>query len=341
MRIGKNPLKESKSIAAYPNSISVGVLNFIPQLGGYYSGQLDSLKLCLASLGANSELPFELLVVDNGSCIEVTEYLTCALRTGRIDSLILNRRNLGKMNAQMQLLHAASGDLVFYSDGDIFYRPGWMEAHLDVLKAFPEAGLVGGIPLHNLADFHTARTRAWVDEHQSELVLEKGNLIPENWTRDFFHSIGTKYNEEDWALCQDWRVVRGECTAFVGASHMQFLTSRKAIDAIPRRRFQFALEPSETAHLDNCIEEAGFLRLSVPQPVVYHIGNAITEIWLDQEFRRLVQTPLSGKPGDPSTEKTLPRHWFWGRSKVRQFLRWLSDWAFKTAWEHARLSPPR
>lgn len=336
MRIGQNPLKESRSEIGRLDSISVGVLNFIPQLNGYFRGQLDSFKLCLASLRANSELPFELLVVDNGSCAEVTDYLAFESRAGRIDTLILNGRNLGKMNAQMQLLHAATGDLVFYSDGDIFYRSGWMRSHLEVLQAFPEAGMVGGIPLHNLANFHTARTRAWVVEHQSELVLERGNLIPKDWTRDFFYSIGTEYHEDDWAHCEDWRVIRGEFAAFVGASHMQFLMSRNVVDVIPRRRFEFALEPSDDAYLDNCVEEAGFLRLSVTRPTVYHIGNEISENWLVEEYQRLVPIPLSRKQGDPTTKKTLPRHWFWGRSIVRRFLRQLSDWSFKTAWEHSR-----
>ena len=335
MRTGQNPFKDAEKPIERPASITVGVLNFIPEQSGYFRGQLDSLKLCLASLRAHASQPFELLVVDNGSCNEVCTYLKDELEAGRIDTLISNHHNLGKMNAQMQILHGASGELVFYSDGDIYYHPGWMQAHLDVLAAFPEAGLVGGVPLRMLAEFHTAGTRAWAEGHPAEVELERGNLIPEEWSREFFHSAGTKYDAQEWAGLEDWRVTRAGVAAFVGATHMQFLIPRTVIERIPRRRFEFALEPAEDAHLDNSIEAAGLLRLSVAQPVVYHIGNQITEGWLLEEYARLLGSSIKPSPA-PEEKSGRKRHWFWGSSRVRRFLRWLSDWSFETAWKYFR-----
>ena len=333
MRIGTNPLKEAKQKISTPSAITVGVLNYIPAQSGYFREQLDSLALCLVSLRAHADQPFDLLVVDNGSCAEARSYLLEEWQAGRIDTLILNEANLGKMNAQMQILRAAPGDFVFYSDGDIYYRPGWMQAHLDVLNAFPEAGLVGGVPLHNLVDYHTAGTQAWVGDHHSEIVLEQGDLIPEEWTREFFHSIGTEYRAGDWNQKQDWRITRNGVTAYVGASHMQFLTSRRVIERIPNRRFEFALEPEEDAHFDRSVAEAGFLRLSVSRPTVYHIGNSISEDWLKQEYQRLVQA----SPAAPQSAAPRRRHWFWGRSKVRRILLRIYEWAFDL---HYRNSAP-
>jgi len=330
MRQGTNPFKAAQKKIQAPHSITIGVLNCIPNKDGYFHGQFDALKLCLASLRAYADQPFDLLVVDNGSCNEVRQYLISELQAGRINNLLLNDRNLGKMNAQMQILQAASGELVFYSDGDIYHRPGWMQAHLDVWNAFPEAGLIGGIPIHHIGHFKTGATRAWVEEHRAELNVECGALIPEEWSRDFSGSIGAEFQAEK--TMQDWRLTRAGVAAYVGASHMQFLIPRRAIGKLPRQNFQYALRQEETATLDRVLDREGFLRLSTDRPFVYHIGNAVTEAWLVDEFKHLVTTSTL----ENRVSRTSSRHWFWGRSKIRKALRKLSDWAFDV---QSRYSP--
>lgn len=330
MRYGQNPLKEQQKKVEPPAAITVGVLNFIPDQVGYFRGQLDSLKLCLASIRHHADRSIDLLVVDNGSCAEVRAYLQEELAAGRIDYLILNRRNLGKANAVLQILRTAPGDLVFYSDGDIYYRPGWVQAHLDVLRAFPQAGLIGGVPLRLQADYYTAGTLRWVAENQARLVVERGDLIPEEWTRAFLKSVGVPEREwagyfAKWRPLQDCRVTANGVTAYVGASHAQFLTSRQVIERLPHRRFSLALNTTEDQVLDRAIEDAGWLRLSTARPFVYHIGNVISENWLREEFKRLVQDSPARQNGSASARRW---HWFWGRSKVRLVLRRIHEWAF-------------
>ena len=335
MRVGQNPLKEAQKPIDRPESITVGVLNFIPDQSGYFRGQLDSLKLCLASLRAHADRPFDLLVVDNGSCAEVRGYVVEELQAGRIDMLILNKRNLGKMNAQMQILHATSASLIFYSDGDIYYRPGWMQAHLEVLNAFPEVGLVGGIPLRNQANCHTESTRRWADNKTDKVHLEKGNLIPEEWTRDFLRSVGEERFIENWIQNEDWRMTRQGVIAYIGASHMQFLIPRNAINAIPQRRFSQALNTEEDQHLDYSIEEAGFLRLSAAEPLVYHIGNTISEPWLVDQYLRLVNRPHTvSRPAQGKSQREQHPHWFWGRWKILRALKAIYLWAFMRYYEN-------
>jgi glycosyltransferase involved in cell wall biosynthesis len=324
MRIGENPLKSTQKQIEPPAEMTVGVLNCIPDQSGYFRGQFDSLKLCLASLRASADHPFDLLVVDNGSCREVRDYLLAELDAGRISYLILNPRNVGKANAMFQILRAAPGEYVFYTDGDIYFRPGWMQAHLDVLAAFPEAGLVGGIPLRNNADFHTASTRRWVEEHPADLQLERGDLIPEAWTREFLRSVGDEAYIENWIHNEDWRVTRAGVAAYIGASHMQFLIPRAAIENIRHRRFGFALHTEDDQYFDSAIESGGFLRLSIAWPAVYHIGNRLTEPWLVEEYRRLVQEVPS-----PLPTPAARRHWFWGRGRMRRVLKAVHEWAFK------------
>jgi glycosyltransferase involved in cell wall biosynthesis len=331
MRLGENPLKFSKKQIDLPSAITVGVINYIPEQTGYFRGQFDVLKLCLSSLRAHADSPFDLMVVDNGSCLEVQNYLEDELKADRIDYLILNRRNIGKANALQQILRGAPGEWVFYSDGDIYYYPGWIQAHLDVLHAFPLAGMVGGIPLRNVADFHTESTRRWAENNQTSLHVEKGDLIPEEWTRTFLKSIGGEQYIDQWIHNEDWRITRNGTTAYVGASHMQFLIPRRVIVTIPYHRFSQALNTEDDQYFDTAIEEAGFLRLSVTQPLVYHIGNVIAEDWLKEEYDRLVHnTPLMTlqERALQMQNSGTSRHWFWGRWSVRQILRKVYEWSF-------------
>jgi glycosyltransferase involved in cell wall biosynthesis len=336
MRLGQNPLKETEDSINAPRAITVGVLNFIPDQVGYFQGQFDSLKLCLSSIRAHAELPFNLLVVDNGSCLPVRSYLTAELEAGRIDHLILNQNNIGKANAQLQILRAAQGDLVFYSDGDIYYRSGWMKPHLAILEAFPEAGMVGGIPLRNQADFHTETTRRWAEKQSEGMRVEKGNLIPDEWTREFLRSVGDERFIENWIRNEDWRISRQSITAYVGASHMQFLIPRSAIEAIPPKRFTKALSTDDDQHLDNSLEKSGFLRLSVDVPLVYHIGNTISEPWLVDEYERLMNhCPADVQLAQGRLSPGRQVHWFWGRWRVLRCLKALYLWAFKKFYENA------
>jgi glycosyltransferase involved in cell wall biosynthesis len=328
MRYGQNPLKMQNKPVKPPAPVTVGVLNCIPEQTGYFQGVFDSLKLCLASIREYADRPFDLLVVDNGSCPEVQAYLIAQLNAGRIDYLVLNQRNLGKFNAVMQLLHAAPGDQIFYTDGDIYFKPGWMQAHIEIADTFPDVAMVGGVPLRNHAENFTSTTLRWVEENQDQLAVEQGDLIPAEWSREFSQSIGWPPDKfmERWGGLQDCRITYRGVTAFVGASHMQYLTSRKAMEQVPHRRSEKALTSEDDEYIDRRLCDSGMLRLSTAQPYVYHLGNSLTSApWLVDEYRRLVQE----EPSD--IERTVPqrdRHWFWGRGPVRTVLRTIHEWTF-------------
>ena len=125
MRKGFSPLKMSSPIEGAAE-VSVAVLNSIPDTEGYFAQALDVLKLCLASIRHHADREFDLLIVDNGSCRPVVEYLQAELTAGRIDHLILNRRNIGAGNGLMQLLRSAPGRYVFYSEWR-YVLPPWVD----------------------------------------------------------------------------------------------------------------------------------------------------------------------------------------------------------------------
>ena len=80
MRVGTNPAKSLKK-APKPAPLTVVILTYIPYTSGYYRESLAVFQACLESLWASTtEMPFEVLVFDNGSGPETRAFLQEAHR---------------------------------------------------------------------------------------------------------------------------------------------------------------------------------------------------------------------------------------------------------------------
>lgn len=79
MRKGQNPAKFVNQVAK-PERITVAILNYIPFLSGFYAQTLDVLKTCLGSIWAHTDMPYDLLVFDNGSCQEAIGFFNSCPR---------------------------------------------------------------------------------------------------------------------------------------------------------------------------------------------------------------------------------------------------------------------
>ncbi|MCS7011569.1 MAG: hypothetical protein NZL98_09385, partial [Anaerolineales bacterium] len=97
-RVGHNPARFVETVAQ-PAAITVTVVNFIPFLAGYYEQSLDVLKAVIESLHATREPehPYDVMVFDNHSCVEVRTYLQQAAEEGKIQYLVLSDTNIGKI----------------------------------------------------------------------------------------------------------------------------------------------------------------------------------------------------------------------------------------------------
>ncbi len=134
-RIGINPAR-GKTSTYRPADVTVALLTYIPSLEGYFENRLDVLKLVFSSLKANTMIPYDLYVFDNGSCAPVTDYLRSLQESDQVDTLILSAQNIGKIGALKILINAAPGRLIAYSDDDILFYPDWLQAHLEVHGEF-------------------------------------------------------------------------------------------------------------------------------------------------------------------------------------------------------------
>jgi len=106
--------------------------------------RLELTKLTLASLEKNTDLDYELVVVDNCSTDGTVEFLNDYLvGKGR---LILNSDNLGICKGRNQALWAADqmgADWYCTIDNDVEVPSGWLGECLGILKANPVYGAVG------------------------------------------------------------------------------------------------------------------------------------------------------------------------------------------------------
>lgn len=95
MREGQNPAKFVDEVTR-PQRVTVAVLSYIPFLSGFYAQALEVLNACLGSIWEHTDLPYDLLVFDNGSGTEARDYLLKAQADGQIQYLLLSERNLGE-----------------------------------------------------------------------------------------------------------------------------------------------------------------------------------------------------------------------------------------------------
>ncbi len=316
MRVGANPAKAG--LPAYqPKRLGIATIVYIPSQEGYFENSLQVLKYTLSSLRHATRQPFDLLVFDNGSCAEVVDELRGLSDGGQIDWLVSSQHNLGKAGAWNWIFAAMPNELITYADSDVLFRPGWLEASLEVLEAFPEAGMVSAQP--NFYDVMDGQGRA----HR---ILEKdgryqfGEYRPSKEIVDEF-CLGIGASEEiaapfyEKALPAVTQVASG-LQAVIGASHMQFTIPRHVARQVVPLSATMGLRRAETMSLDHKIDALGTLHLSTLEPYVFHMGNTLSQR-LFEEVRKVT----GDLPGSPPAAKTAPSQVSAWRRMARSLVR--------------------
>ena len=270
MRKGQNPAKFVKDVAR-PERITVALLNYIPFLSGFYAETLDVLKVCLDSMRKDAGRPFDLMVFDNGSCSEARDFLVQEKDEGRIQYLILSEKNMGKGGAWNVMLAGAPGEIIAYTDSDVLFSPKWLSRSVEILETFPNVGMVTARPFRTPPEFYEG-TLAWARENAS---LEEGQFIPWETFLEFNLSLGQteEENRKVYAETSDWRIRYKGVTAMAGASHWQFTAYKSALwQFLP---FDMDKPMGQVRQLDKRMNDAGLLRLMVPDPLAMNMSNTL------------------------------------------------------------------
>ena len=272
-RIGINPNRGQKT-SYQPSRLTLAMLTYLPNQAGYFAERLAVTKLSLDSLIANTPKPYDLIVFDNGSCPELVSYL-CSLRDqGRINYLILSSSNIGKISALQIIFQAAPGDIVAYTDDDVFFLPGWLDAHQQIMDNFPRVGLVTGFYIRSHLRYATQSIEAFTA--QDGVQVRRGQLIPRQLEQHYIDNMGRNWDsyQQEVADLEDIEITYQGVTALASAGHHQFVAPRQLIlDILPGWDSNLM---GRMIELENSIDQRGFLRLSTPQPVTRLLGNVIS-----------------------------------------------------------------
>lgn len=297
MRVGQNPAKFVNTVAQ-PAPITATVVSCIPFLSGFYEQNLEVLRECITSLYKTGENQYDIMVFDNHSCHEVRRYLVEAYEQGVIQTLVLSEKNIGKLGAWNFMFGAAQGKYIAFSDSDVYFRPGWLEASLKLFQSYPNVGMVTGRPIRSLEEYSTA-TVSW-GRNMSAVTCTDGVLMEWDTYVEHTRSLGhpDEKARQEYSQGVDHLLEYGGQSAYAGAGHFQFVALKEVLNRI----FPVPSEKpmrGETV-LDEAVNQIGYLRLCTVNPHVLHMGNQVPDFIIPRGkaenpkpwFRRLVNIPF-------------------------------------------------
>lgn len=330
-RIGMNPSR-SQTLDFKPARTTVAVLVYAPYQAGYFEHRLDVTRLTIESILANTKAPFDLLVFDNGSCPEMVAYLQSLHNKGAIDYLILSKRNIGKLNALKMIFETAPGEIVAYSDDDVFHLPGWLQAHLEVIDTFPNVGAVTGFYIRQRVAMSSDSTLAFAN--QPEVETQRGLLMPRQWEQEYLVNSGRTWEryESEVAGIEDIIVRYGGIEAWVSAHHFQMVCPKTVVlevlaDMLPEGWSDRIM--GRMVEMDDRMDARGYLRFCTRQQTVRLMGNAISDevATLAQQSGISAKAADTGKPSQGlmgRLAQTKPIRYFL-QALVNRIYRWLND----------------
>ena len=315
MRIGNNPLKDrelSRSTGIHRVIIPV----YIPHQEGYFKDALCILKVCLESLLATTQNDTRITLIANGCCPNALKQLTSYAETGRIDQLVINQENLGKVNAIVGVARGCFEPLLTFADADVMFRPLWENEMRKVFFAFPQAGFVSLFPA--TLDVSWYCSSAAILGAISKGWLKYKKVINEEDVYRFVHSINAPDRYKPEQLAHQLVVENKNGLACIGGGHFACTIRRDFLAFTPAERSTAAMgDSSERRWLDEPPDRAGLWRLSTTRAVAWHLGNTF-EPWMVEELSRIQNTPLCNP--EKSVQLSIPK---------RQVLPFIMPWKIR------------
>ncbi len=330
-RFGINPSR-GKTLDFEAPRVTVAVLTFVPNLSGYFQHRLEVSKLALQSILKNTEGAYELLVFDNGSCPELVQYLKQLHAEGQIDTLVLSRHNIGKLNALWRIGQLAMGELIAYTDDDVYHMPGWLEKHIEILDTYPNVGAVTGFYIKQRVNMSSNATLKWARELEAQDLnaVQRGQLIPRKWEEEYMDNSGRseeRYQSEIAGLediVLTWQGVK----AWVSAHHFQVMLPKKVLLETLSEMLEGGwsnLMMGRMVEMDDRIDGKGYLRLTTYEQTMRLLGNAIDDEVAAIAARDGVQTQASVRDS-----QNAPEHkGIWRINKVRALAERLTNYLYQ------------
>ena len=101
---------------------------------------LDYTKAFVKSIRKNTTLPYELIIVDNGSEPDTQQWVE-----DNSDQSIIFQENLGFAKGFNEGIKLAKGEFVMMANNDTEFPPEWDKKLVDTMKKNPSAGIVSPV----------------------------------------------------------------------------------------------------------------------------------------------------------------------------------------------------
>lgn len=301
-RIGQNPSR-GKSLDFTPARTTVAVLVYEPHQAGYFENRADVTRLTIESILANTKEPFDLLVFNNGSCREVTTFLQSLYERGLIDYLIHSKHNIGKLNALKIIFDSAPGEIVAYTDDDVFHLPGWLGEHLKIIDTYPNVGAVTGFYIRERVARSSESTLDFAG--QADVESHRGLLMPRKWEEEYLVNVGRTWEqyESEVAGIEDVIVKYKNLEAWVSAHHFQMVCPKSVVQDILCEMMPEGWSDrvmGRMLEMDDRMDKKGYLRLCTRQQTVRLLGNVISE----EVAELAAKFGISAKAVEPSSTRS-------------------------------------
>jgi glycosyltransferase involved in cell wall biosynthesis len=272
-RIGMNPAR-SQNTDYKPARITLAMLTHVPNKIGYFEKRFEVVRVSLESFIAHTPRPYDLMVFDNNSSPQLVDYLKKLRDDNMINFLILSSRNIGKLNAFQIIFRAAPGEIIAYSDDDVFFLPGWLDESLKVLETYPKVGMVTGmyIRLHMKEGISSVLEFA----KRPDVKVKTGELIPKELEQHFIDNTGRTWDQykKETEGFKDIQLTYKGLNTLASAGHYQFVTRKQVIlEALPRVWYSQLM--GKMRELDLQIDLMGYMRLCTTPPTIRLLGNLI------------------------------------------------------------------
>ena len=178
------------------------------------------------------------------------------------------------------LFSVAPGEIITFTDSDVYFEKGWLDATLDVMNTYPKAGMVSAIPTIDKSISHYDSTLKGIIENK-EIIIKSGNsLIPDNYIEAHRLSLGKSVENymENIKDRIDTKITLNGINAYVCAQDFQF-TTRKEIIAkvlplvVTNKNIYY--DPIYSPVFESKLDKLGFWRLSTEQYLIHHMGNSL------------------------------------------------------------------
>lgn len=306
-------------MAPFQPARTTGVmLTYNPKGGGYFEDRPAVTKLSIASLIAHTSGEYDFMVFDNGSSPEMVEYLVDLKQRGVIQYLILSERNIGYGAALNVAFRTAPGEVIAFTNDDIFFYPGWLNKHLEILDTFPDVGMVSGQLVEG--DFlHDAVVQV-AEKHKFSI---ENFDIPRKWTEHWCEGLGLDVDvylsRPEVQSLKNYKVELNGVQAFAGATGYAFMFTKKFLNEMPRFSEDGKIGGGDT-NWHRAANKIGRLRLTTCELTTDHIGNEIDEYWVKEAARFNIDTEFSGN--QVFTKKRQTGNWLVRRSKAQRSIKW-------------------